>query len=230
MVLASVDLQTSLEAPHFTFALDNDQLWDRAVGRTFLGETVLSFCAEDLLVLLGVHGTKDVWFKLKWICDIAGFIERERSLNWDQVLRRAAQLRAKRRLLLGCLLAHDLLGADLPELVLTQIHKEPTVLASAKTIVEKYCLSSRRFTDAERATLYFRTADPGERSRSVVRYARRTLGVLLNPSDKDRQAVSLPAWLSPAYYLVRPVRLVAQFATRPRLAAQAIREMFESLD
>jgi len=54
--------------------------------------------------------------------------------------------------------------------------------------------------------------------------------VLLHPSDKDRRAVSLPAWLSPVYYLVRPVRLVAQFAMRPRLAAQAIREMFESLD
>ena len=228
--LASVDLQTSLEAPHFTFALDSDELWDRTIRRTFLGETVLSFSTEDLLILLGVHGTKDVWFKLKWICDIAGLIAREQGLDWDRVLRRAAHLRAKRKLLFGCLLAHDLLGADLPERVLAQIHKEPRVLASAKTIVEKYCLSSRRFTDAERATLYFRTADPGERRRRVVRYVRRTLGVLLHPSDKDRRAVSLPAWLSPVYYLVRPVRLVAQFAMRPRLAAQAIREMFESLD
>ena len=228
--LASVDLQTSLEGPHFAFALDTDELWDRAVSQPFAGRTVLSFCAEDLLILLCVHGTKDVWFKLKWICDIAEFLDRDHGLNWDRVLARAIHLRAKRRWLLGCLLAHDLLAANLPEKILIHIHKEPTVRASAETIIKKYALLNRRFTDAERAALYFSTDDPGQRTSRVLRYVRRSLGVAIVPSEHDRRWIRLPDWLSPLYYLVRPIRLIAKFGTNPRLAVRAVRELFESLD
>ncbi|RPI57453.1 MAG: hypothetical protein EHM55_01775 [Acidobacteria bacterium] len=228
--LASVDLQTSLEAPHFAFALDSDELWDRAVSRTFAGQTVLSFCAEDLLILLCVHGTKDVWFKLKWICDIAEFIGSDRGFNWDQVLYRATHLRAKRKLLLGCLLAHDLLGADAPERILAHVRQEPTVRAAAETIIKKYSLPNRRFTDAERAALYFRTDDPLGRTSRILRYGRRSLKVIVVPSDNDRRCLSLPNWLSPAYYLVRPIRLMAKFGRSPRLAVQAVRDLFERLD
>jgi hypothetical protein len=172
-----------------------------------------------------------VWFKLKWMCDIAGFIEREHSLDWDQVLGRAARLRATRKLYLGCLLAHDLLGADLPERVLTGIQREAAVHHAARTIAEKYSLSSasRRFTPHERTTLYFRTADPGDKVSRLFRYMWRSLRALTKVSENDRQFVCLPAWLSPAYYLVRPIRLMSQFG-RPRVAAKAIREMFESFD
>ena len=228
--LASVDLQTSLEASHFTFALDSDELWNRAVQRMFAGHNVLSYCAEDLLILLCVHGTKDVWFKLKWICDIAAFIEREARLDWDRLLVRASHLRARRKLLLGCVLAQDLLGVDFPEVVLAQIRRDPSVVASARTIVHKYSLAHRRFTATERAALYFNTADPGERTRRVVRYVRRSFGALVSPSENDRQYLPLPAWLSPAYYVVRPIRLIAQFGMRPRIAVKAMRETFESLD
>jgi len=228
--LASVDLQTSLEAPHFSFALDNDELWDRAVPRAFAGHTVCSYCAADLLILLGVHGTKDVWFKLKWICDVAGFIERERGVDWHEVLDRATRLRARRKLLLGCLLARDLLSVDLPEHVLAAIRREPSVHASALTIVEKYSAANRRFTDTERARLYFETADPGERVSRLLHYVRRSVRTLVKPSDHDRQFVRLPAWLEPAYYVVRPIRLLVEFGTKPRVAARAVRELFESLD
>jgi putative nucleotidyltransferase-like protein len=226
--LASVDLQTSLEAPHFSFALDNDELWDRAVRRMFVGHSVLSYCAEDLLILLCVHGTKDVWFKLKWTCDIAAFIERKPDWDWERVLVRAASLHARRKLLFGCWLAHDLLGAGLPEVMLTRIRREPSVLTCASRVAEVFPLFERRFTNTERAALYFRTADPGDRRR-VLRYVRPSLRALVRPSENDRRWVSLPAWLSAVYYLIRPIRLLTLFA-RPRVAAKALREMFESLD
>jgi len=227
--LASVDLQCSLEAPHFSFTLDDDELWNHTISRRFVGQTVSSFCAEDLLILLCVHGTKDVWFKLKWICDIAEFVERGRELNWDHLLRRATRLRARRKVLLGCVLAYELLGARVPEEILTDIRREPMVRASAETIMGKLSLRDRRFTNSERAALYFRTDDARDRTRRGLAYVRRSLRGVVVPSDNDRRWLHLPDWLSRAYYLVRPMRLIVTFGTRPRLAMGALKELFESL-
>jgi hypothetical protein len=228
--LVSIDLQTSLEAPHFSFSLDVDELWDRAISRRFADQTVLSFSAEDLLILLCVHGTKDVWLKLKWICDVAEFIGRDNQINWGNVLFQATHLRARRKLLLGCCLAHELLGAHLPDDILSCIHGEPIVKAAAETIISRLSHGEHTVTHSERATLYFRTEDTSDRVRRGLDYVRRTLAALVVPSENDRRFLSLPRWLSSAYYLVRPIRLMAQYGARPRRAMRESRELLESLD
>jgi len=227
---ATVDLQASLEAPHFSFPLD-ECLWDRAASQRFAGETVSIFCAEDTFILLCIHGTKDVWFKLKWICDIADFIERNKGIDWDLVLYQATRLHAKRKLLLGCFLAHSLLGANLPRNIVLAASKEPMVRASAGTIIKNLSASNRKFTGFERATLYLNTDDTWwDKIRRCLRYVFCYLSVAVVPSENDRRSLHLPNLFSSVGYFVRPVRLIAKYLMSPRLGVKVLREWFEAFD
>jgi Uncharacterised nucleotidyltransferase len=222
-----IDLQTSLEGPHFSFALDDYRLWNGVVSRELGQQTVLSFSAEDSLILLCVHGTKDMWSKLKWICDIAELLDREKGLNWDRVLDQARRLRARRKLFLGCLLASHLLGAHLPDDIQRKILREPKVRASARKIGGRLFESDRSRTAFERASLYFETDDTAwKRTSRALHYVALYGRVAVVPSEKDRQFLKLPSWLSSAYYLLRPLRLTAKYGKNPRLAMKELREWF----
>ncbi len=164
----TIDLQASLESHPFSFPLDDHELWARAVPHQLAGQTVLSFCREDLLILLSIHGTKDVWSQLKWVCDLMELMHVDGDIDWTRVLGRATQLRAKRRLLLGVILAHRLLSAHLPETVLHEVAKERSVVGSAEAIMKSLFASNRRFTDYERVMLYARTDDTARESAPAI--------------------------------------------------------------
>ena len=228
----TIDLQASLESQHFSFPLDDRELWARAVPHQLAGQTVLSFCREDLLILLSVHGTKDVWSQLKWVCDLMELMHVDGDIDWTHVLDRATQLRAKRRLLLGAFLAHNLLTAHLPENVLHEVAKERSLVASAEAIMKSLFASNRRFTDFERVILYFRTDDTARERVGrflrylYLRYLYRYLRKMVIPSESDRLFLHLPNWLSFAYYLIRPTRLFLKYGMRPIM--KVLRKWFES--
>jgi hypothetical protein len=226
---AIVDLQVALEAPHFSFALDDRELWGRAMTRRFAEKSVLSFRGEDLLILLCVHGTKDLWFRIKWICDIAQFIDGH-EINWNHVLREATRLRARRKLLLGCFLSYDLLDSKVPEEILLRISRDPVIKVCAEAIVQRLSLEHRTFTDFERAALYFKTDDAvKDKAKRCLRYVFLYLRLLVVPTDDDRRFLKLPNWLSSAYCLVRPIRIIAKYRANPIAARKVLRRWFDHL-
>jgi hypothetical protein len=227
---ANLDLQPSLEAPHFSFALDR-ALWDRAVTRKLAGQPMLSFSPEDTLILLCVHGTKDEWAQLKWVCDIAELIDHDKEIRWNQILDQARRLRAKRKFLLGCLLGYQLLGAKLPDDILHHARGDRRVTASAERIIEQLFVDNRAFTDFERVALYFRMDDtPRDRMKRRLRYAMLYLRVLVAPSEDDLRFLRTAGWPSAAGYVVRPVRLIATYGTKPQRAVKVLREWFGSMN
>jgi len=167
---------------------------------------------------------------MKWICDIAEFVQRDKEIHWDRILDQAKRLCAKRKFLLGCFLAYDLLHAKLPEHILHNALKEPLVTTAAETIRRRLCVDNRTCTDFERVTLYFRTDDTfRERMKRFLRYLSLYLRVLLVPCDDDRQFLRGADWPSSASYIVRPVRLIAKYGTRPHQAIKAFRDWFRSM-
>ena len=72
-----------------------------------------TFSAEDLLFSLCVHGSRHLWERLGWICDVAELISRH-DLRLDALLKRAATADTERMFLLGLHLAERLLDAPLP--------------------------------------------------------------------------------------------------------------------
>ncbi len=80
------------------------------------GTEMKTLSADDLLFSLCVHGSRHLWERLGWICDIAELITRH-EINWPALLQRAAATDSERMFLLGLHLAHKLLDAPLPSSV-----------------------------------------------------------------------------------------------------------------
>ena len=195
----AVDLHWGL-LPRY-FPLDASAFFERLAPEPIAGRQVLTFCPEDLLLFLCLHGSKHGWTSLAWLCDIARLLDR-RPVNWDDVLTRAQASHVSRCLWLGLTLARDLLGAAAPEL------RRETLAASAR---EQLMNGSGDVSMRFQLALLERLTDK-------VRFWQ---GILA-PTPADFESLHIPASLFPAYYLARPLRLAVKhglLATRRLLAA-----------
>src|SRR5215207_3625590 len=102
-------------APHlFASPVDPDKLWQNLTTINVNGTHVKALSTEDLLFSLCAHGSRHLWERLSWICDVAELITRH-SFNWKSLLERAATADSERMFLLGLYLAGNLLEAPLPD-------------------------------------------------------------------------------------------------------------------
>jgi Uncharacterised nucleotidyltransferase len=189
-------------APHlFASSVNAETLWRELVTIDINGTEVKTLSADDLLFSLCVHGSRHLWERLSWICDLAELISR-RSFNWITLLERAANADNERMFLLGLFLAERLLDAPLPVEVKQRCDSDERLKLLAANVVEH---------------LFNGTTHVPATSREIFKYnigVRKTLSArarylvhMLRPTDSDLGARSLPAHLSFVYYLIRPFRL-----------------------
>ena len=95
--------------------LDLEALLSRRETIAFAGGEAPTFSAEDLLVLLSVHGSKHFWDRLGWIADIAALLQSPGEADWESAIERARRLGTERMVFLGAELARVLLDAPLPD-------------------------------------------------------------------------------------------------------------------
>jgi hypothetical protein len=110
---------------------------------------------EDLLLLLCVHRAKHYWSKLGWICDVAELLRAHPRLNWPAVLLQAKQSGARRMLFLGLFLAHELLGAKLPEEAGKEIESDIVVPRLADKVQARLFADHQRDISAVNDALFY---------------------------------------------------------------------------
>lgn len=162
-----------------------------------LGSTVRGLSAEQLLLVLCVHGTKHAWDRLEWTCSVAHLIDRSPGLDWERVVARARTVGASRSLALGLVLADRLPGAAVPPSVLAAVGAG-SIAAVASDIEDG--LFAEGTTAATRYVRRFRTRSLSDQ----VRY----LMFLRHPTERDREFLHLPSRLSALYVVVRPLRVI----------------------
>ena len=189
-------------APHlFASSVSADALWQNLTTINFSGTQVTTLAAGDLLFSLCVHGSRHLWERLSWICDVAELLAR-RSFDWSTLLARAAQSDSERMFLLGVYLAEQLLAAPLPNEVKQRCAVDNRLKSLAGKIVEH---------------LFNGTTQLPATSQEIFRYnlsVRKSLASracylvhMLRPTDSDLAVHSLPSF---AYYVMRPVRLLTR--------------------
>jgi hypothetical protein len=102
------------------------QLWQRVEHVSLAGTEVATFARQDLLLLLCLHGCRHMWERLEWLAGVAELL-RGVNVAWDDVLRLASSLGARRALLFGVTLAYRLLEAPVPDEVLRQARADPRI-------------------------------------------------------------------------------------------------------
>lgn len=196
-----VELHWEVAARGFSRVLGAEELWARSRAAEFEGESVRALAPEDLLLALCVHGTKHVWERLGWLCDIARLIETSNGLDWDLLLRRASEGGCSRMLAVALSLARELFGARLPEEAAELIARDAASRELCRVVASRL-LSNADERAGVRAYFRFQTG-ARERWRDKLRYCRYALA----PTERDLAPLRLPRSLSFVYYFLRPLRM-----------------------
>jgi hypothetical protein len=198
-----VELHWAVASPRFAEFRLGEELWQRAETVRLCGGDVRCLSAEDLLLALCVHGTKHLWERLSWVCDVAELLNSHPRLDFEYVLRRAGESRTERMLFVGLSLARGLLGADVPEGFEARAKADGAVEGLAAGVAE------RLFAGAEYEPVGFvGNVSFNLRARRRLREKVRYFRFIFTPTDGDLAALPLPAGLSFLYYLLRPFRLI----------------------
>ena len=198
-----VEIHWEVAPQHFADVPIGERVWERAVTVVLNGGDVKSLSPEDLLLALCVHGTKHLWERLAWICDVAELVNSQPELDWLYILRQAQDSHVERMLHLGLRLASGLLAAPLPENVRRQTLADEAVARLYLTVV------ARLFDDSEYEPAgLLESITFNLRARRRLHEKLQYLRFIFKPTDGDLTALPLPASLTFVYYLLRPVRLL----------------------
>jgi hypothetical protein len=199
--LLIVELHWEVAPAHFAAVKVEERVWERAAAVNLFGAEVRCPSPEDLLLALAVHGTKHLWERLAWVCDVAALVGSQPDFDWPYVQGRAREAHVERMLYLVLRLARGLAGATLPEGVAHATDDEVLSTLAGEVTAALFSSTEPLPIGFVRNMRFNLRARPGLRER--LDYLR----FVLTPTDGDLAAVPLPAGISFAYYLLRPLRL-----------------------
>jgi Uncharacterised nucleotidyltransferase len=191
-----LDVHWQIAAPHLSTQFNFDELWQRRRTLMLGRESIVTFSAEDNVIVLAVHGGKHLWQQLTWLVDFAECLRQD--LDWQALRLRARSAHAVRLLFLSLALAHEVLRVPLPRDLAATIGNDDGVQTIAAAIARKlFVPTNETDQDASRWLTLLQVADsPWDCMRSAARFA-------LSSGPREWQAVRLPDSLFAFYPLVR---------------------------
>lgn len=204
-----LDVHWNFVEQHLSIKMNTDGLWKRLEPITIGDKQSMTLSAEDMLLILCLHGFTHLWERLGWICDIASLIDVRNDLDWTLVFLNADRLGLRRILLLGLVLADEVLGARIPSDV-----REATV-ADAVVTGLAHQLRRQLFEEARAIPGFFGGAilNLKMRERKRDRFGA-CLRLMLTPRSYDWMSLSLPEWLFFLYYPLRLFRLAGKYGAK----------------
>jgi hypothetical protein len=184
----------------YSIGFDVNKFFERASTVTIEGQKLRTLRDQDLTLVLCVHAAKHAWKQISWLCDVVQ-LARSRALDWSTLRAEAERLGIARIVAVTFLLAHKLLGAELPE----GIGPDAKAEALAQRIVS-LMMAEDEF-DPESLAYFRLMMELRERPRDRVAFWWR---LLVTPGAGEWSAVRLPAPLFPLYRVVRVCRLAGK--------------------
>jgi hypothetical protein len=129
-----VELHTERTMRYFPRGLPIEEFFTRRQYVSVDGHHIPVLAIEDELILICIHGAKHLWERLSMVADVAAFIDRQTSLDWQLAFATARSVGAQRMLHTGLLLAGNLLGAALPQNVQARLQSDRSASQLARKI------------------------------------------------------------------------------------------------
>jgi hypothetical protein len=189
--------------------LHEDAVWGRAKSVRVGGATFSTLCDDELFLYLCVHGATHVWFRLKWLADVAAMLRRMPEDALAGAAGRAAALGLERILHQSLLLAHALLAAPVPPPLLAAASRDPAARRLAHAACE--ALNWRDSPGEPARTPWFTLWVSGQafRLKSGVPYRWAEFQDQIC-SPEDWQRMPLPRRLAFLYPALRPFSWLAR--------------------
>jgi hypothetical protein len=190
-----------LTQPRYRHDLGLDWVWPGRRTVKLAGADVPIFDPVSGLLMLCMHGSKHVWSRLIWVCDVARLLQSEPGFDWTFAQREAKHLGLWRCLALGVLLARRLADAQVPADVVRSFEKDRTARKLARFLQEHLVEEPGRMPDG-RVPYNVQLLGLWERTLVILS------PTFLRPNARDRAVVKLPKALALLYYVIRPFRLL----------------------
>jgi hypothetical protein len=168
------------------------------------------------LIYLCLHGGRHVWERLSWICDINEMISSREDIDWEQINKEAKRLRCEKALGLGLYLVNEFFGRRSPVLEWqsnknNELFKELTLQIRDRLFSEEpnfaeindrgWFLEEKLFQLKLKERLW-------DKLKVHIYFNDYYLRQIFSPNEADKDLLPLPPWLSPIYYVTRPLRLL----------------------
>lgn len=203
-----VELRWKLELQaRFQRDLGMDWVWPRRGIANIAGAETPNLDPVANLLVLCMHGSKHLWSRMIWICDVARLVEAYPEIDWNEVKREAKQRGLWRTVALGVLLARRVCGASISERALREFASDRSARELA-TYFEQSILDEPGKTPPGHIPYSVRILDGADRFRWLLQ------GEFLRPNDRDLAVVRLPTVLRPLYIFVRPLRVLFDRSAR----------------
>lgn len=155
------------------------------------------------LLLLCLHGGRHFWETLRMVADVGEWLRVHRNVDPREVLELARRTGCRRLLVIGLVLARDLLEAPLPPEFQHACDLDAAGVRLADVYLHRILADAPWHSPVEQQLLSIA-------SRERLRDRVRPIVALSWPTERDwRRPLPLPAACWPAYFVVRPLRLVA---------------------
>lgn len=209
-----IDLHRGITSEKFPVRLPFERFHKRLEQVSIAGGKINTFCAEDMLIILCIQLAKDGWgerpfITLSKVCDIADLLRARPNLNWEQVIKEARRLGCQRILFLGLSVAHELLGAPVPELFASS-HAHPRLNVLSTHIYHRLCHKADCSQPGHLSSAHFHF-QVRERWRDKIYPQYYSFKQRMIPNGKDRAWLAVPESLSFLYYIIRPIRLAKDY-------------------
>jgi hypothetical protein len=160
-------------------------IWERTGYGQLRGSPVRLLSDEDTLLHLAIHRARSP-LKLRFVCDVAELVRhRGPSLDWELALALARRMRARTALFASLRLAGELLGADVPSSILTDLRVGQT----KRRVLERTCGRTALFRPAP-------GRDAGQQATPALRLLEQDGIARLGPSIARATRRRARAWLS----------------------------------
>jgi len=201
-----LEIQWRLVQKYHPLLSDREGIWSRLREFSIEGRTARTLSLEDTLLVLCLHGLYHSWENLQMVADVGRAAAAGPSIDWPGLLERTRGQGGLRILLLGLLLARDLLSAPVPHAVSEAAAEDRFITGLASRMSAHFFEGA---SPARRArSFFFREARMIVGPANRIRYL---LGRILTPNEEDREAFALPTGLFFLYPLWRASRLFRKY-------------------
>jgi len=119
-----IEIHTEQTFRYYPAGMPIEMMFRRKRMLPFDGREVPALSLTDEIVFYCVHGAKDFWERLMWICDVAAIAKNRPEVDWNATWRAASECGAGRMLTVGLLLGARVLRAQLPPSMVETVERD----------------------------------------------------------------------------------------------------------
>ncbi len=201
-----IEVHWELLSKNYAIDWEEEVLWKNPEHVRINQSEIPVLSVEQHLLYLCAHGSKHLFERLEWVCDIDRSVRTYTELDWDFLLKEAEKLGITRMLFLGLSLSGQFFKTPLPERIKKEIVQDkeiPKLISKVSHI--NFSGSTQKGKNYSSFGLLWSMR---ENLSDQLRFAWRGL---FAPKFDDFVFIQLPKHLAFLYPLVRPYRLITKY-------------------